>query len=281
MTFSLRNGYEPKPVLQFESMDERLQNGLWNVISRYLDLLRSQADTYERAKYIVQKVWDGHFGESLDDVGNPARGESLIRDKFYNLQWNKVYDFVEFTVAIKSIQRDLTRSFNAVLEREHSAYRVTGEGLVMPITDSTQLEAINAATKETSALAPVHDHLTKAQQLFSIREKPDHYGPSIGEAISAVETLAKMMVGHVGQPNSLAAALDLFPQAGIKLPSQLLDSWRDTWRYASDRKTVRHGKPDDATGTNVSQAEALYMLVKCSGFVSYLLHLASEAKLTL
>lgn len=270
-------GYEAKPVLQLESMDDRLRNVLWNTISRHLNSLRVRPN-YALATWLIEKVWDGHFGESLNDISNNSHGEKVICEVFYNLQWNEVYDLVQFII---DIEPALVSEFNDALTRQHSAYHISDKRLIVPITDSTQLEAINAATKETSALAPVHAHLTKAQQLFSIREKPDQYGPSIGEAISAVETLAKMMVAHVGQPNSLTAALNLFAQAGIKLPTHLLESWTYTWRYASDRKTVRHGKPDDATGTDVSQAEALYMLVKCSAFVSYLLHLATEAKIKL
>lgn len=274
-SFSRRNGYKAQPVLQLESMDEQLQNVLWNVISRYIDFLRSRAPDYSFASRFITRVWDGHFGRSLDEISNVSHGEKVLRTVFYNLTWNEVYDLIEFIVVSEG---ELRRPLNDALTRQHAAYQISDEGMVLAVTNATQLEAINTATKETSGIESVHSHLVTAQQLFSNREKPDQYGPSIGESISAVETLAKMMVAHVPKPvNSLAAALKLFPEAGIKLPSQLLDSWSDTWGYTCDRAGIRHGKPNDTTGTEISQAEALYMLVKSSAFVSYLLHLAREA----
>lgn len=297
MSFSRRNGYEPEPVLQLDGMDEALRNALWTVVVLHIrgvernsfDMVFYHSSTrspYECKLDYLKDLWVHFWKQPIDTCLDPEFAQDQIRAWYYGLDWRKVYDFIEFLLAPPRGQTAITpEPVNAALQREHSAYTISAKRLVVPITDATQLEAINAATKQTSALTSVHEHLTNAQKLFSIREAPYQYGPSIGEAISAVETLAKMMVadvvGTLDGPNSFAGAAKLFPKAGIKLPSQLLDSWLDTWGYTCERAGIRHGKPHDKTGTEISQAEALYMLVKCSAFVSYLLQLASEANIKL
>lgn len=271
--FSERMGLEPPPVLQLGSMDERLQNGLWNEIHGLLNRLRTSERGDAPSVEFLRRVWGDHLGGTVDEISVHSSGEARLREVFYELPWNHVFELAEF---IAEESRSFVEGCNRVLEREHSAYRFSSEKLIVEITDETQLEAIDKATTETSELDSVHDHLRTAQERFSDREKPD-YRNCVKESISAVEALASLMVGEKG---TLAESLAKFPEKGIPLHPALIRAWSNTYGYTSDRDGVRHGGTgEDVTKEEVSQAEALYMLVKCSAFVSYLLDLTSKAKI--
>jgi hypothetical protein len=64
---------------------------------------------------------------------------------------------------------------NKVLEREAAGYRVL-EGIVVPISDATQIDAICAALESSLAnpLRGVHEHLATSLQLLSDRIHPDY-----------------------------------------------------------------------------------------------------------
>ena len=97
------------------------------------------------------------------------------------------------------------------------------------------------------------------------------------EAISAVETLANMIAGSSGRP--LNEALETIQKRkAIPLHPALNKAWQSIYAYASDEGGVRHGLKGDS---NVELGEAVYMVVTCSAFVSYLVQLSQRSGIEL
>jgi hypothetical protein len=89
--------------------------------------------------------------------------------------------------------------------------------------------------------------------------------------------MCRIIVGD--SSTTLGAALKRLKNRGIELPSAMEKSWGSMYGYTSDQGGIRHSLTDD--GVEVSAAEAQYMLVSCSAFVSYLIQLANNAGIDL
>jgi hypothetical protein len=89
----------------------------------------------------------------------------------------------------------LAPEFNEVLEREVAGYRIL-EGIVVPISDSAQIDAIRAGLEAstTDPLRGAHEHLASSLRLLSDRKQPD-YRNSIKESISSIESAASALTG--------------------------------------------------------------------------------------
>jgi len=84
---------------------------------------------------------------------------------------------------------DFCSAVNNNLETERSAYRLVDFHLV-PITNETEIEAVNTAATSRSGFENVAAHIHAAIALFSNKKSPD-YRNCIKEAISAVEAAAR------------------------------------------------------------------------------------------
>jgi hypothetical protein len=281
-SFSQRKGLKPvKSVMQVESMDEDLRNGLWNNLCLfYWDILNSREyghliSQYGRMDILFKRLWHLHFKwplDTLDDYWPNTREQ--IKDIFFKFTWDEVYSFIEF-VANNHPNDDLNLEFmdacNEVLERELSAYRFVGDS-IMQITSEEEIEEIEKGLEVP--LKPVNTHLKTALDLLANRKSPD-YRNSIKESISAVEAICKIITGK--DKATLSYALKQIDKK-VELHPALKKAFECLYGYTSDAEGIRHALMDKE---NLYFEDAKFMLVSCSAFINYLVAKSSKAGIKL
>ena len=276
MRFSERYGYKPiKEIIQIESMDEPLRNGLWSLLKLHCwDHVRHTSsgigggyylDGYDNQKIhsLCKCLWFNYFKKPLDQLSNKwSKVLAELREYFFDCKWNEVYDFIEFVAnnyERHQFKEEFMRSCNHLLEKEMSAYRFAN-GVVTRITEEHEVAEIEQAI-ETSR-DPVSKHLQRALELLSDRNAPD-YRNSIKESISAVESLVAITLktdkGTLGQLiKKLEDKIDLHPA--------LKEAFSSLYGYTSNEGGIRHkltevAKPDFN--------DAKFMIVVCSAFINF------------
>jgi len=282
MRFSEREGIvKAREVIQSDDIDQPLRNSLWNLTRTFLLVaLDNSLDPTSKSEYrTVSRLWLHFFKSPLDEVqqGYWPSERDRIRKWFFDAQWYEVYDFVEFIAQDfdeglrKNRYLDLANSY---LERELSAFRFAGDALTRVATE-TDLKAIDDALDAADSLPGVRSHLVAATEKLGNRTKPD-YRNSIKESISAVEAICQLLAGT--QNATLGDAIKKLGTAGVVIHPALSKAWSALYGWTNDKEGIRHAMLGEST---VTQADARYMLVSCSAFVSYLVSLAADAKLPL
>jgi hypothetical protein len=268
-SFSQRMGLKPvREVLQSDSMDEGLRNGLWNLF--YLYYYNSIYDSGYYTAYL-NDLWLNFFKNRIDASIDRI---AYLERKFFEWEWHEVYDFIEFCLQSKSFcakqyEFNFIAGWNTILEREMSGYRIVDK-YVTPIISEQEIEAIQEAINASPN--PVAIHFRQSLECLSNRENPD-YRNSIKEGISAVESLCKLIVGN--PKATLGDALkEIESKKGVKLHKALTNSLSSLYGYTSDANGIRHALIDEP---DLDFDDAKYMLVSCSAFVNYLMMKASKA----
>lgn len=282
LSFSQRMGITPeKKPMQLESMDDDLRNGLWNAFKLFIfdNLDYTQQNTKTREYFVVCKsLWHYFYKLPIDTIPDSSRiVEKNIRERYFNSEWFKVFDFLEFvisidTTTIKRNRGEFVNFCNDILEREFSGYRFV-DLRITPITNATEISEIEEALQETSqftTLKGANTHLTSALAKLSDRQSPD-YRNSIKESISAVETTSKLISGK--ESDTLNSALDRIKDKTY-LHHKLVLGYKQIYNYTSDSDGIRHGLMDEP---NLDFEDAKYMLVSCSAFINYLIVKADKA----
>jgi hypothetical protein len=272
--FSERMGYREQRPIQTESMDETLRNGLFNVARSFLLIGLARSSTKERGPWKARfnNAWSLFFKLPLHTSPALYAGDKIPNEfiyKFFSQEaWNRVYDFVEFLV--EQSDGRLASEFNEVLEREVAGYRIL-QGIVVPISDSAQIDAIRSGLEASSGdpLRGAHEHLASSLRLMSDREQPD-YRNSIKEAISSVESAASVLTS--AKKPELKDALRLLEEKG-RLHPALRGAFEKLYGWTSDEDGVRHALMEEST---LDFADAQFMLVVCSAFVHFLVAKAAD-----
>ena len=194
-------------------------------------------------------------GLTIDIVDSNAYIQ--LEESFYSQAWWVPYRIVEAFLQHISFGRDQLEDLQRVLERSASAYRVVANRFV-EITDETQLKAVNDSLR--LATPQERAHLLRAMELLGAEEQPD-YRNSIKEAISAVEAACRTVSGK-----SAATLGDAIKRIEGIHPV-LADAFRKLYGYTSDESGIRHALSAD---DRVTHADAMFMLVACPAFISYL-----------
>lgn len=271
--FSHRYGFKPiKSVIQTESIDDELRNGLWNALTTfYWDKVTSTlTNTLSQGYFLsenpdieelMEKLWEDYFKFTIDTLSdNWQEVRKQLREYFFSCEWYEVYDFIQFVAKYYHKPLD-NRSFkihcNSILERELSGYRFV-DGTITKIVSESEIKSIEEATK--IPVRPVRTHLHRSLELLSDRKNPD-YRNSIKEAISAVEALAQKIIGNEGA--TLGQALDMIDD----LHPALKGAFKKLYGYTSNADGIRHALLDR---DNLTFDDANFMLVACSAFVNYI-----------
>ena len=260
MPFSDRMGYSQQQPIQLESMNVDLRNGLFNVAREHLLIGLIYSDTKRHRPWASRfnQAWSIFFKQPLHTspanyVGD-KKPTAFIYGFFEKAAWNRVYDFVEFLIESAP---QLAKQFNEVLAREVAGYRIL-DGIVVPISDSVQLDAVNDAL-ETSSPGSLHgarEHLSSALRLLSDREQPD-YRNSIKESISSVESAAAALTGS--KKPELKDALRLLEMKG-RLHPALRSAFERLYGWTSNESGVRHALMEESS---LDFSDAYFMLVAC------------------
>lgn len=263
-SFSERMGIKPK-ALQINDIDSDLRNSLWNV-SAYI--FKGSSDFLEHNSnlhLLARLLYANFFKMPIDDLpSHTYKFTTDIKKRIQNDEWYKVLNMIEFIINNRRISDSYADKINIVMERERSAYRLVN-GLFAPITTEMEIATIESAALQSDRFAAVGAHIKRAVELFAQKPAPD-YRNTIKEAISAVEAAAKLISEKPkAELNEAIRVIErrhaLHPafKAGIE----------KFYSYTSDEKGVRHALTEN--GSNVDEADALFMLVSCSAFSNYLI----------
>ena len=276
--FSQRKGIKPvKSVIQVDSMDVELRNGLWNVLTiLYWKQVKSGLiSEYKNIDILLKKLWLNYFKkpiDTLDEYWLDIYHE--IREYFFSCKWHEVYDFVEFVAnnyPDNEVNLKFMDSCNSVLERELSAYHFVG-GKIIQITSEEEISEIEESLENSQPLKAVNTHLKRALDLLANRKSSD-YRNSIKEAISAVEAICNLITKE--KRATLGQALKRIEEK-VSLHPALKNTFSNLYGYTSNAEGIRHallGEP------NLSFEDAKFMLVSCSAFINYLISKASKAEI--
>lgn len=283
--FSQRKAIKPiKSVIQVDSMDSELRNGLWDALTIfYCDLVKSFSSIGPRLSLnkdmniLFKRLWHNYFKKPIDTLNDywPETYKE-IREYFFSCKWYEVYDFIEFIASnydVKPVNSEFMNFCNSVLERELSAYRFVG-GKITQITSEEEIAEIEEALHVSLSLKPVTIHLKTALDLLADRKSPN-YRNSIKESISAVEAICKLITGDAKA--TLTQALKVMENK-VGLHSALKNAFSILYGYASNAEGIRHALLDEP---NLSFEDAKFMLVSCSGFINYLISKSSKAGIKL
>lgn len=275
MSFSERYGYKPvREIIQIESMDEPLRNGLWSLLKIYCwDHAVYSSDIYggyyisessnKELFSLCTKLWFNYFKKPLDNLDHDWKKVlGQLRSYFFECNWYEAYDFIEFLANnYKKYQfRDgFLTACNRALEKEMSAYRFV-EGVITRITEKQEIDEIEQVLKSTPG--PVVTHIRRSLELLSDRSTPD-YRNSIKESVSAVESLvAQILKVDSGTLGQLIKKLE----TEIGLHPALKAAFSSLYGFTSDAGGIRHALMEKDTN---DYHDAKFMLVTCSAFINY------------
>jgi hypothetical protein len=286
LTFSQRKRLKPVTrVMQIDDMNNNLRVSLWNALKIfYWDFMKVsygmsnvKRQGQEGIELLCHHIWMFYLIKPTDTMPDNFNDRyKIIREYFFDCQWNEVYDFIEFVAdhfpseyPIDYVNRDFMNCCNEIMESEMSAYRFVN-GRITQITSPTEIASVEEAM-EQDVFAPVHKHLETALKMLSDRRSPD-YRNSIKESISAVEALCRFITDN--RKASLSDALGLMKkQKEISIHPALEQAFDKLYGYTSDEKGIRHSLfevPD------LKFEDAKFMLVSCSAFVNYLISKSSK-----
>jgi len=275
MRFSQRLGITPPAKLvQRETLDEDLRNGLWSLLTiLYWDLYQLGTspnrydDNYVRESNLgplIVPLWLHFFKKPVDAIPKYwSDCQAVLRKSFFNAPWYEVYDFVEFVAAHgpQSRRKDFIDLCNSFLERENSAYRFVN-GSIVEIASKEEISEVESAIESAAPYAGVRIHLQTALTLMTDKQNPDVRN-SIKESISAIESLAKQIAGD--DKATLGTVLKRLEQSKDLHPA-LKNAFSSLYGYTSDAEGIRHSLLDES---NLTKTDARFMLVCCSAFVNY------------
>lgn len=274
--FSQRYGHTPlEQAFQRESVDKALRTKLWNVLkvtiwNRYNHNDYQLREISQQIDMMLRRLWFNFFNKDLDtlpefyDYGRGAYDQ--LKRHFLECEWFEVYNFIEeISLDSGGLLNDKTREFiNQVLEEQNAAYRFVGKEIA-EITDQQEIDAIEDGLEHPEK--PVRIHLEAALRMLSDKQAPD-YRNSVKESISAVEAACRLVNGNAS--TTLGDALKKIRN----LHPALSKAFNQLYGYTSDASGVRHSLIDEP---NITYADAKFMLVACSAFVSYLKVSANNA----
>jgi hypothetical protein len=273
MRFSQRIGKRSvKTTLEKEELSSELRNSLWTLILEGVIETKPEkadyGDRYSKKTKFFRSVWIHFYKWPIDNLpmsyGEVSDWDAIttIRKWFYESDWDLVLDFVEFCVNYD--ENVLTGLFNNILKREMSAYRFV-DGKLVEINSKEEVVEIDRAIKNSDKFNSVRAHLKRAVELYSDRKNPD-YRNSIKESISAVESIAKIIVSN--DKTTLGIALKEIEKKH-KIPGSLKSAFSALYGYTSDEGGIRHSLLEK--GVEIEIEEARFMLITCSAFVNYLI----------
>lgn len=282
--FSERYGYkEVSHVLNKEEVPESLRMGIWNtfyskvflfvtkkshpIFGGFLD--RYTIDSDDPFCGFVDRLWDKFFQKDLHLLNGLTFSGVIesVKELFFKLKWYEIYDFIEFFSQNFPIVKENDETYiisvlshlNKVLEEERAAYKIV-DRLVCPITSDEEIKEIEQALNLPDKFKNTTDHLQKALELLSNREKPD-WENSIKESISALESMVQIIRGKKGTLGDLIKELEIHPA--------LKAGFGNLYGWTSDEGGIRHAKFGEEKLV-VGFVEAKYLLVTISAFINYL-----------
>lgn len=267
--FSDQHGYtSTTPPFQREMVDTELRIRLWNVLTVYIwNQYPQHGNQQLRYDGMFVRLWKDYLNRDLDqmppyhaDYYNGPTSYLSFKGYFNSCIWYDVFNLLThlsyddsgiFTPGIRT-------AINAALEKHNSAYRFVGKE-IMEVTDKQEIVAIETALVD--AAQTVRTHLEASLRMLSDREAPD-YRNSVKESISAVEAACRLVADS---PN--ATLKEALKKIKGEVHPAMYQAFDKLYGYTSDASGIRHALSEESS---ITYADAKFMLVACSAFISYL-----------
>lgn len=189
-----------------------------------------------------------------------------LKQEFYQLEWSKVYDFLEFLISIDNhevYKNSFVSAINQIFIDERAQYKII-DGMVTPLISEEEASEVEKAIE--SEYSGVSNHIKKALELYHKRPIAD-YQNSIKESISAIEALARIVLN---KPNATLGAVT----EQLNLHPAFQKAIKELYGWTSDEGGIRHSVNDKEL--KIDEKEARYMLVQCSALVNYIISKYAE-----
>lgn len=282
--FSERHGYtKPSDIIIRERLTPEIENAILNYFESLKD---NHFNTYHK---LGKQAWIAHLNQRANLYGRSGT-TPIDYLSSQDIQWYQKLDYIEFILShLKELEakpdRDLLptwticlsdkviNTLNTEFERLHFGYRIV-DMKIAEISSEQEINAIETTLRESPS--NVQMHLSKAFELYAKRPEAD-YSNSIKESISAVEAYCREQT----ETKTLGEALKALSSKGINIPPMLKTSFEKLYAYTNDSKTgIRHALISDEENAFIPEAEeALFMLVSCSSFLSYLYKKSTKASI--
>ncbi|NII29278.1 hypothetical protein HB364_29635 [Pseudoflavitalea sp. X16] len=261
MNFSQRIGLaEVKHPFQVDTMSETLRTRLWNALyGNFLVRLHHLSGWSDKKRILlITSIWGDFFMQTVDKLVwkyngiDPDSFEECMKERFYKADYNRVFDFIEFTIFLLD-QADakavdpFINACNQALEKEGSVYRVVNR-IVIRVTNDTELKEI-AQAAATEAEDQIGSHFSRAMELMANRNDPD-YNQAVLEAIMAVEETLRQYPDKIIQ--DMLSPVAVYGNVMINVKQVLSGS-----------------------GPTLTFEEAKYWLLTCATLLNYLKTIAS------
>ena len=265
MSFRQRMGLDLRDVLQIDIMDQKTKNRLYNVLNSFM---HSRYNTYlstELTFHIANVL-------GLKTGGNQYYEQKLLPSIFDKYDYSYIYSILEYAYMEIEEEEKFIEAINGVLEREKCNYRMNPEGEFIKVSDDNELELLEKASN--SNINPVDEHMKKAITEYSQRTSDINYDTVCHEAIKAVESLAKSVLGDSYKDKTLSQCKgELRDQ--LNIPPFVMAPLDKIWEM-SNQEGIRHGKKETADAIVIGEPEAYYILMSCSSFINYVLKIQTK-----
>jgi hypothetical protein len=274
--FGERIGVTKPRLIQLDSIDEALRNALWSALYTEIFKKIGEGDRYSSHYHDWHKpfclvVWMRYFKQPIDELPyNRDNFVHFVKDYFYKTDYVGVYEFIEFVLEHAENHRFFDKStlesyISIALTREMSGYKLVSNSFV-PITNDLEIQAIEDSIRATSVdkYHGARTHIETAVKLISNKSNPD-YRNSIKEAISAVESICKVITGD--PKAELGPALKQLAKKHA-IHGALESAFLKIYGYTSDSGGLRHAFTKEVKYVDVEDAR--FMVIACSAFVNYL-----------
>jgi len=264
--FSSRYNYQPKKIKKIDEIDEVVKNRIWNLFNKCVNFLRGETES----DIFIEKLWDGFFKGKINDLQctgytydtGTIYSLSDIENKFFQLEWYKYYDFLEFLMKEPLLKDIVVEEANKIFNEENIECRIINY-LVVPMMEKEEITEIEQAQKLNNRYENVTTNLRKALELYAKRPEPD-YKNSIKESISAIEALARVITN-----NPLATLGKLIKQ--LPVHPAFRDGLNKIYGWTCDEGGIRHSQKDYKDYLESGEDEARFMLVLAHAFVNYII----------
>jgi hypothetical protein len=195
MNFSEREGHKNPKDNPLESMDGSLKNAIWTEVYSIIngnDYISWDSAGYShsyRGNY-AQLLWSKLFQKNISNLPSPQYFSKEIDSLYKKLEWNEVYDLVEFLLEQNG---RTTAKFNKILTEQNSAYRIINS-IIQPITSNEVVNAMESASNNALS-KEIKEHLQKAEKLYSNKQNPD-FNSSCLESIQSVEGTCRLILDN-------------------------------------------------------------------------------------
>lgn len=256
---------------------KNLRLRLWDEVHTILN----RTKTYRAGRGYLSDSHRSHFAhvysqvlEIPSDENRYSLSEFITRMKpiFLDDSPNMLYATIDVILRYSGGNHVFTGPITGIMTHMQSPYRVYGTPPLLVPLDEHTIAVLKKAGEETNSLKNTgsNAHLTKAMNFLSTGE----WTSSVRESINAVESLCRNLTGE----NTLGKALNNFEKNGISIEGNLKNSIEKLYSWTNTDEGIRHALISQ-NSSNVSEAEAIYMVGVCASFCAYLTNKARQSGL--